>query len=97
MIDPSESKIGELVRSIADEVQYEKADQLWHALLFYFSGAAVQEALSERGVDHQLLMKTEGIFSRYHDPIFKHVSGYVAGEERLEPAVEQTIRALKAE
>ncbi len=91
LIDPGRSTVGQL---IAERQGMEDTGQLWHAVLFLFSGVAVQEALRDDGVEHQLLMVSEGIFTRYHDALFGSSDAYVAGEEPLEAFLEQAVGAL---
>ena len=96
VIDPYSSTVGTTLGDVARELGLRDAGQLWHAVLFLISGTAVREALHDDGVDHQLLMVTEGIFSRYQPEVNRHFAAYVAGERDLRSAAKQALEALAA-
>ena len=74
--------------------------QLWHAAMFYMTGAIVRDALAERGVRYEPYMWRTGMFdrvwSRFRGPLDTHWRPYVDGTttDRL-ASIRQTIAALK--
>ncbi|MDJ0761229.1 MAG: hypothetical protein QNJ19_17680 [Woeseiaceae bacterium] len=96
LIDPDSSTVGEILRETAEQLGLDGADQLWHAVLFLFSGTAVQEALGEEGVSHELLMVSESIFSRYQPAVNDGFAAYMAGKDTLHSAARETLEKLSA-
>ena len=57
---------------------------LWHAYLFYFSGAAVQEVLSvDKVPGYVTYMKRRKVFEYYHPVIERHFPSYLNGTKPL--------------
>ena len=94
VIDPESSTVGKTLNQLGEQLEHGDPGQLWHAVLFLFSGTAVQEALRREGMDHQLLMVSDGIFSRYQPEVNKHFAAYIAGEEDLQTAARDTLLEL---
>lgn len=84
-------KVAELIDNVSKELNLEPPRNLWHSLLFYFSGLAVQEALANEGVDYELYMIRNDVFSRHHKTIFNHMPAYANGEVTFEKALEKLI------
>ena len=83
--------VADTIKSISEELDVKVPRDLWHAVLFYFSGKAVQEALRDEGIEYELMMITYDIFSRYHAVVFEHMPPYVRGNEGLETALRKAI------
>lgn len=94
VIDPNSSAVGKTLNNVGRQLGHDNVGELWHAVLFLFSGTAVREALRDEGIDHQLLMVTEGIFSRHQPEVNEHFSAYIAGDEDLDSAAKSTLEAL---
>ncbi len=94
LIDPNSSTVGRTIASLADELEVSNADQLWHAVLFLFSGTAVKEALRSQGVEHELIMISEGIFVRYQPAVLDGFAPYIAGNASLRAASTETLSKL---
>lgn len=95
VIDPGRSTVGRLLGEIAAEEGAADPGQLWHAVLFLFSGTAVREALALEGVEHRLLMETEDIFGRYQPAVQDGLGAYIAGEGELGAALRATVASLE--
>ncbi len=96
IIDPDQSTVGKTIFQVAEQQGHLDPGQLWHAVLFLFSGTAVQEALHQAGIDHQLLMVSEGIFSRYQPEVNEGFLKYIAGDDDLLSATQATLTRISA-
>ncbi len=67
-VDPS--ALIKRLNALSKELNVKPRD-LWHAIQFYVSGRLVQKALKEIGVEHELVMKTKAIFSRFNNEPFR--------------------------
>lgn len=85
-------KAAELISKVSERLNLEPPESLWHSLLFYFSGVAVQEALANEGIEYELYMIRNDVFGDHHKVIFEHMPAYVSGEVTLEEALEDLIR-----
>lgn len=47
---------------------------LWHASMFYLCGRATQDALSELGISHEMVMDKSNIFTNYNTPGFRRIN-----------------------
>ena len=92
LIDPGPSAVGETLKEESGKLGYDGADQLWHAVLFLFSGTAVQEALQQEGVAHQPMMITEKIFGGYQPAVNNGFADYISGEDDMRTAARKTLR-----
>jgi hypothetical protein len=97
LIGDDDSAVSMAIAKAADGLGVEPPGMLWHALLFYFSGSAVREALVSDGVDMELLMVSDDIFSRYHRVVFEHMPSYLEGTSTLDAAVLEIVKALKTD
>lgn len=84
-------KAAELISQVSERLELDPPRNLWHSLLFYFSGTTVQKAFSEDGFDYELYMIRKKVFDRHHEVIFKHMPSYLSGELTLEEALENLI------
>ena len=94
LISPRDDPVARAIEAAAEALDVQTPEHLWHGVLFYFSGSALREGLARFGVEHQLLMKTEGIFHRYHDALFTHMPAYLSGEVNLNEAMLAVVRQL---
>ena len=92
IMSSSNYKAAELISKVSERLGMVPPRNLWHSLLFYFSGIAVQEALEKEGVDYELYMIRNDVFSNHHEVIFKHMPAYAHGEMTFEEALENLIR-----
>lgn len=92
IMSSSNYKAAELITKVSERLDMEPPRNLWHSLLFYFSGIAVQEALEKEGVDYELYMIRNDVFGNHHEVIFKHMPAYLNGEATFEKALENLIR-----
>lgn len=83
--------VADTIKRVSEELGVKVPRDLWHAVLFYFSGEAVQEALKDEGIEYELMMKTYDIFSRYHTVIFNYLPSYIRGKESLEDVLKKAI------
>ncbi len=81
----------ELISKTSERLKLNPPRNLWHSLLFYFSGTAVQDALEEEGIDYELYMVRNDVFGNHHKVIFKHMPDYLDGEVSFEVALENLI------
>ena len=88
------SPVGAAIDSAAAAHDVDPPSQLWHALLFYFSGRTVQEAAGGRGTDHQLYMIDKNVFSSMHPMLLQHAEPYVTGEISLEESLDRMMVQL---
>ncbi|MEQ9264253.1 MAG: hypothetical protein RLN81_03480 [Balneolaceae bacterium] len=84
-------KAAELISQISEKLELDPPRNLWHSLLFYFSGVTVQEALKKEDVEYELYMIRKEVFSNHHEVIFKHMPAYLSGELAFEEALENLI------
>lgn len=89
------SPVGQAIDSVAAALGREHRGQLWHALLFYFSGRAVQDELAALGREHTLYMVDRDVFSEVHPLLFEHVEPYVVGDLSLEEALEGVFAGME--
>lgn len=93
IISGSEYKVAEAISEAAENLELNPPRNLWHSLLFYFSGIAVQEALEDEEIEYELYMIRNDVFGNHHEVIFEHMPGYVNGETTLEEALKKLITA----
>lgn len=93
IISRSEYKMAEVISEVSENLGLNPPRNLWHSLLFYFSGIAVQEALAKEGIEYELYMVRNDVFGNHHEVIFKHMPAYINGEATLEEALEGLITA----
>ncbi len=92
VVFPGKYAVGTMIKEISAELKTEEPRGLWHAILFYFSGLAVQEQLREEGIDHELIMMTNDIFSFYHLAMRNEMSSYAKGEKSLQAVITEIIK-----
>ncbi len=95
IIDPQDSTVGKLLVEQAKARGLDSTGQLWHAVLFLFSGTAVREALERDGLDHRILMESEGIFRRDQPRVNEGMEPYMAGETSLDDALAGVVAQLE--
>lgn len=95
LIDPNRSAVAQAISAAARELDVETPNQLWHGVLFYFSGVATREGLATQGIEHDLLMQSEQIFARYHAALYSALPAYLDGRISLEKAMLEVIKGLK--
>lgn len=91
VISNNEYKVAEIIAQVSDELGLEVPRNLWHSLLFYFSGVTIQDLLEEKGIDYELYMVRNQVFDRHHKVIFEYMPEYVKGKATLEKALENLI------
>ena len=73
---------------------------LWHAVLFYLTGYAVQDALRRRGVAYEPYVYANGLFDRlwavYREPVEAGWRPYAEGRCTRDTAIAATVAALRA-
>jgi len=76
----------------AEELGMEFPRNLWHASLFYLSGRTVQDALAERGIEHEMYMVKNDVFSSYNDEEFREaLKAYYNGDKTLDQTVDKLL------
>jgi len=95
IISPNNSIMGDKIKQVSTELGVDVPRDLWHAILFYFSGITVRDLLAGEGIDYELVMVSADIFSRYHSAVFEHMPLYIQGKVSLEEALEKTILRLQ--
>lgn len=93
IISNDEYAVGETILKVSHELKLAPPRQLWHSLLFYFSGIVIQDLMKEEGVEYELYMIRNDVFGRHHDVIFEYMPAYVNGNESLEKSVAKLIKA----
>lgn len=58
----------------SEELEIEFPRNLWHASMFYLCGRATQDALSEKGIKHNMLIDEKKIFSDYNTAKFRKIN-----------------------
>jgi hypothetical protein len=71
--------------------------QLWHAVLFYITGKVVQNAYALKGINHDLYMVKNNIFSQGFSRFPAAFGPYLDGTTDLDAAIEELVRISKAE
>ena len=71
---------------------------LWHVVLFYVTGGAVERVLAARKIDYRIYMESTGLFDRawghYRAAVEKNWRPYLDGAVSLDAAIEGTVEAL---
>lgn len=97
VILPGEGAVAAAIAAAAERLGVPAPRHLWHAILFYFVGAAVDEQLARHGrEDYEMYMKRHDVFSAFHDAVFAAMPPYVSGDATLEEAAGEAIRRLQA-
>ncbi|MBT8062469.1 MAG: hypothetical protein KJO85_07275 [Gammaproteobacteria bacterium] len=87
------------INETADQLGMQRAGDLWHVMLFYLTGAAVQEALAKPGegtyvpymLRHDLWA---GRWGQYREALETHLPGYLEGKTTLERVVHSILEDL---
>ena len=82
MISPDEDAVGDTIARVSDNLGVKAPGGLWHAILFYLAGTAVQECLAEEGIEYELFMFRNGTFSKSHDQLRRHMPGMLRAKYR---------------
>lgn len=69
-----ESPIRDKIYFKSEDLGMEFPRDLWHASMFYLSGRATQEALSEQNIKHNLLIDKKNIFPNYTIPELRKIN-----------------------
>lgn len=93
IIKSNEYTVGETIQKVSDELKLNPPRQLWHSLLFYFSGIVVQDLMKAEGVEYELYMIRNDVFGRHHEVILKYMPEYVNGNSELDEALKKLITA----
>ena len=76
----------------AEELDMEFPRNLWHASLFYLSGRTVQDALDARGIEHEMYMVKNDVFSSYNDEGFREaLEAYYSADSTLGQTVDKLL------
>lgn len=74
---------------MSQDLEMDFPRDLWHASQFYLTGRVVQDALSEVGIDHELVMDMKNIFSDYNTADFRAtLERYYQGKADMETTIE---------
>ncbi len=88
LISPRNWTVAETIGKVSGELEVEADGQLWHAILFYVAGRAVEESVeAERDEPYTLFMFEFGIFTTFHAALRQHFEPYIRGEVDLETAI----------
>jgi hypothetical protein len=71
--------------------------QLWHAVLFYITGKVVQNAYATKGIEHELYMVKNHVFTQGFSRYPTALDPYLKGETDLGGAIEELVRISRAE
>lgn len=93
IISDDEYMVGETIQKVSEELKLDPPRQLWHSLLFYFSGIAVQDLMKAEGVEYELYMIRNDVFDRHHEVILKYMPEYVNRNSELDEALKKLITA----
>jgi hypothetical protein len=93
IISGDEYKVGETIQKVSDELKRNPPRQLWHSLLFYFSGVAIQDLMKAEGVEYELYMIRNDVYGRHHEVILKYMPEYINGNSELDEALKKLITA----
>ncbi|MBD8525967.1 hypothetical protein [Pseudomarimonas arenosa] len=84
--------VAEAIAAASDRLGARAPRDLWHAILFFFVGVAVQEQLAQQGrPDYELYMKRNEVFKSLHPAVLGAMPDYVAGKHSLQQAVERAV------
>ncbi|MCB0722174.1 MAG: hypothetical protein KDC42_07710 [Ignavibacteriae bacterium] len=82
----------ELVR-ISAELDKKLPGQYWHAIQFYLVGRIVQKILASKGIEHEIFMFENDVFTRYLKKYFtNNLDLYLDGSLTLEKALKNIIK-----
>ncbi|NRB50975.1 MAG: hypothetical protein HRU41_25115 [Saprospiraceae bacterium] len=95
LISGRRGKVSALIQKIAKEEALEIPRQLWHGILFYFSGAVIKDLLVADGIDYQLYMIRENVFGAYQEALAKSLDPYLDGSQSLETAIRKLLISLQ--
>ena len=95
LISGRRGKVSSIIQAIAKEEALEIPRQLWHGVLFYFAGVVIKDLLVAEGIEYELYMKRENVFSAYHEALSKSLDPYLAGNTSLESALRELLISLQ--
>ncbi len=95
LIGGRSGKVTEVIQAIAEAEQLEIPRQLWHGVLFYFAGVVTKDLLIADGIDYELYMIRENVFSAYHEALSKSLDPYLTGKHSLETALKELLINLQ--
>ena len=82
---------------MSKEMEVEFPKQLWHACQFYLCGRTVQDALSQMGMQHKMIMYERNVFPEYDTPVFKaDMEEYYQGRLDMETTIQNLLKAIVA-
>lgn len=91
LILPDAGTVAQDIKRISGQLGKQPQGGLWHGILFYFAGTAVQESLATEGIDYEMFMFRNGTFGKLHGVLRRHLPAYVAGEVSLERAIQDIL------
>ncbi len=93
IISNDEYTVGETIQKVSNELKLDPPRQLWHSLLFYFSGIVIQDLMKDEGMEYELYMIRHDVFGRHHGVILKYMPEYINRNSGLDKALEKLITA----
>ncbi len=95
IIAPNEFKVAEIIKKTSQELNIKPPRQLWHGILFYLAGATTQQILAQEGIEYDLYMIRQQIFSSQIPYLTQFMQPYVNGQITIEQAIEGILLAYQ--
>ncbi|WP_424961755.1 hypothetical protein [Ekhidna sp.] len=90
--------IGGTIRDLVEVKGYKTPRQLWHAILFYFTGEISRDLFEAEGLSYpETYMQRNNVFSGFHTLLEKHFSPYMDRKIILAEAVDGFIQEASKE
>ena len=79
----------------SEELNVQFPRNLWHASMFYLCGRATQDELQKLGVQHEMIMDVNNIFSKYNTEGFRETNErYYASEIPADTLVTHLLKGM---
>lgn len=91
MIGPNQGAVADALEQVYGRRGLQPPAGLWHGILFYVAGTAVEEALAAEGIEYDQFMFRNGAFKKFHGALRRHMPDYVKGDITLEKLIEKII------
>ncbi|MGD2070293.1 MAG: hypothetical protein PVI57_16575 [Gemmatimonadota bacterium] len=100
LVGPRSGAVARALGSAAREAGVERLPpELWHVVLFYTTGRALEALLAERGTDYHPYLYSEGLFDRawpeLREPMERHWQPYLDGRIGMDEAARRLLRAIR--
>ncbi|MEM9361341.1 MAG: hypothetical protein AAGA43_01850 [Bacteroidota bacterium] len=90
-----ESPIRDKIYYKSEELSMQFPRNLWHASMFYLCGRATQDELSKLGIQHEMIMDVNHIFTSYNTEIFRETNEkYYLGQVQADTLVKHLLIEL---